>query len=139
VDRAFNRTVAALTRLGLSMWGSRILRVRGRRSGEWRSTPVNPLTLGAARYLVAPRGDTQWVRNLRAAGEGELVVGRRTERFRAEEVADQDKVEMLRAYLRRWKFEVGRFFDGVSAESSDDELRRIAPEHPVFRITTEPR
>jgi hypothetical protein len=70
------------------------------------------------------------------AGEGELVVGRRVERFSAEELRDDDKVEVLRAYLRRWKFEVGRFFDGVSAASPDDDLRRIAPEHPVFRITT---
>ena len=57
-------------------------------------------------------------------------------RFSADELGDDDKVAVLRAYLRRWKFEVGRFFDGVSADSSDDELRRIAPEHPVFRITT---
>ena len=138
-DRVFNGVVAAATRLGLSVWGSRVLRVRGRSSGEWRTTPVNVLTIGTERFLVAPRGETQWVRNLRAAHEGELVLGRRTEGFRAEEVGDDDKVDTLRAYLRRWKFEIGRFFDGVSADSSDEELRRIAPEHPVFRITsTEP-
>jgi deazaflavin-dependent oxidoreductase (nitroreductase family) len=136
VDRAFNSTVAALTRLGVSVWGSRVLRVRGRTSGLWRSNPVNVLTHDDRRYLVAPRGETEWVRNFRAAHEGELVVGRRVEKFSAEELGDDDKVDVLRAYLRRWKFEVGRFFDGVSADSSDDELRRIAPEHPVFRITT---
>jgi hypothetical protein len=70
------------------------------------------------------------------AHEGQLVVGRRVESFTAEELGDADKVDVLRAYLRRWKFEVGRFFDGVSADSPDDDLRRIAPEHPVFRITT---
>ena len=136
VDRAFNSTVAALTRLGVSVWGSRVLRVRGRTSGLWRSNPVNVLTHDDRRYLVAPRGETEWVRNFRAAREGELVVGRRVEKFSADELGDDDKVDVLRAYLRRWKFEVGRFFDGVSADSSDDELRRIAPEHPVFRITT---
>jgi deazaflavin-dependent oxidoreductase (nitroreductase family) len=134
-DRVFNGVVAACTRLGISVWGSRVLRVRGRSSGEWRSTPVNLLTVGDQRYLVAPRGETQWVRNLRVAHQGELAVGRRREAFSAEEVADDDKVEVLRAYLRRWKIEVGRFFDGVSASSTDDEVRRIAPEHPVFRIT----
>ncbi|HVA03963.1 MAG TPA: nitroreductase/quinone reductase family protein [Acidimicrobiales bacterium] len=136
IDRAFNSTVAALTRLGVSVWGSRLLRVRGRKSGQWRSNPVNVLSLDDRRYLVAPRGETEWVRNFRVAGEGELVVGRRVEKFSADELGDDDKVPVLRAYLRRWKFEVGRFFDGVSADSSDDDLRRIAPEHPVFRITT---
>ena len=135
-DKVFNATVAALTRLGVSVWGSRVLRVKGRKSGLWRSTPVNVLTLDDTRYLVAPRGETEWVRNFRVAREGELVVGRRVERFSAEELGDEDKAPVLRAYLRRWKFEVGRFFDGVSADSSDAELRRIAPEHPVFRITT---
>jgi hypothetical protein len=100
---------------------------------------VNVLTIDDKRYLVAPRGETEWVRNFRAAGEGELVLGRHAEPFHAEELGDDDKVDVLRAYLRRWKFEVGRFFDGVSADSPDAELRRIAPEHPVFRITTPPR
>ena len=131
----FNRAVAALTRAGVSVWGSRELRVRGRTSGEWRTTPVNLLTVDDGRYLVAPRGETQWVRNLRVAGDGELRVGRRTEAFRATELPDDEKVEILRAYLKRWKAEVGVFFGGVSAKSSDDELRRIAPNHPVFRLT----
>ena len=137
-DKVFNRAVAGATRLGVSVWGSRVLRVRGRKSGQWRSTPVNLLTLDGQRYLVAPRGETEWVRNLRVAGGGELTVGRRVERFRADELGDDDKVAVLRAYLRRWKFEVGRFFGGVSADSSDDDLSRIAPEHPVFRIDSDP-
>ena len=135
----FNEAVAAMTRAGISIWGSRILAVRGRTSGEWRTTPVNPLTLNGERYLVAPRGETQWVRNMRAAGGGELRVGRRTDGFRATEIADADKVPILRAYLKRWKAEVGVFFDGVSATSSEAELQRIAPDHPVFRIETTPR
>jgi len=130
----FNPIVALLTRAGVSVWGSRELRVRGRTSGEWRTTPVNLLTLQGSQYLVAPRGETQWVRNLRVAGTGELRVGRRTQEFRATEIADADKVPILRAYLKRWKAEVGVFFDGVSASSSDSELLRIAPDHPVFRI-----
>jgi deazaflavin-dependent oxidoreductase (nitroreductase family) len=130
----FNPIVAAFTRAGVSVWGSRQLRVRGRTSGEWRTTPVNLLTFQDERYLVAPRGETQWVRNLRVAGEGELRVGRRTEAFHATELGDDEKVAVLRAYLKRWKAEVGVFFDGVSAKSPDDEIRRIAPNHPVFRL-----
>ena len=132
----FNRTVAGLTRIGLSVYGSRILVVRGRTSGLPRSVPVNVLTYDDSRYLVAPRGTTQWVRNLRAAGEGKLRLGRRTEQFRATEVADGDKVEVLRFYLKRWAWEVGAFFDGVGAKASDDDLRRIAPDHPIFRISS---
>jgi deazaflavin-dependent oxidoreductase (nitroreductase family) len=130
----FNRAVAFLTRHGVSVWGSRELRVRGRKTGEWRAVPVNLLTDGDHRYLVAPRGHTQWVRNLRVARTGELRVGRHTEAFRATELADDAKIEVLRAYLRKWKMEVGVFFDGVSADSSDEELTRIAPRHPVFLI-----
>jgi deazaflavin-dependent oxidoreductase (nitroreductase family) len=133
-QNVFNRIVARLTRLGLSIAGSRVLEVRGRTSGEPRRTPVNPLTLGDERYLVAPRGDTQWVRNLRAAGTGRLLVGRRGEDFTATEVADDDKPPILRDYLRRWKWEVGAFFEGTGADSSDEELRRIAPKHPIFKI-----
>jgi deazaflavin-dependent oxidoreductase (nitroreductase family) len=130
----FNRLVAVLTRVGISVWGSRELRVRGRKSGEWRTTPVNLLTYEGTKYLVAPRGETQWVRNLRAAGSGELRVGRRVEDFRATEIADADKPEILRSYLRRWKMEVGVFFEGVGPDASDDDLLGIAGRHPVFRI-----
>ena len=130
----FNGFIAHMTRLGISIWGSRVLRVKGRSSGEWRSTPVNLLSHDDHRYLVAPRGETQWVRNLRVAGSGELVLGRRVETFRAVELSDEEKPSILRAYLKRWKTEVGMFFDGVSASSTEEELRRIAPSHPVFRI-----
>jgi deazaflavin-dependent oxidoreductase (nitroreductase family) len=131
----FNRTVAALTRLGISVWGSRVLEVRGRSSGEWRRTPVNLLTYEGERYLVAPRGETQWVRNLRASGEGRLRLGRSIEPFKAVEVLqDAEKTAVLRAYLKRWKAEVGVFFEGVGPDAPEQELSRIAPRHPVFRI-----
>jgi deazaflavin-dependent oxidoreductase (nitroreductase family) len=130
-----NPLIRALTGLGVSAWGSRVLEVKGRRTGEPRRVPVNLLVVDGRRYLVAPRGHTQWVRNLRAAGEGELLLGRRRERFTATELADADKEPVLRAYLRRWKWEVGQFFDGVGPESSGEELSRIAPEHPVFLLS----
>jgi deazaflavin-dependent oxidoreductase (nitroreductase family) len=131
----FNTTVARLTKMGVSVYGSRILYVRGRKSGEWRTTPVNPLSLADGnRYLVAPRGNTQWVRNMRAVGGGELRVGRKVEPFTATEVADDDKPAILRAYLKRWKFEVGVFFDGVDAKAPEEKLREIAPGYPIFRV-----
>jgi deazaflavin-dependent oxidoreductase (nitroreductase family) len=130
----FNEAVAVLTRMGVSVYGSRVLSVRGRKTGEQRSTPVNLLTVDGRRYLVAPRGVTQWVRNLRAAGEGELRVGRRVERFVPTEVADDDKADILRAYLRRWRWETGVFFDGVKADADDERLRGMAPGYPIFRI-----
>jgi deazaflavin-dependent oxidoreductase (nitroreductase family) len=130
-----NPLVAGLTRLGLPLAGSAVLGVRGRTSGELRTTPVNPLRLDGGRYLVAARGHTQWVHNLRVAGEAELTVGRRTETVRAVELPDAEKVPVLRAYLRAWAWEVGAFFDGVDADASDTELLAIAPRHPVFAIS----
>lgn len=133
----FNRLVRRLTKMGLSVWGSRELRVRGRKSGEWRTTPVNLLTIEARQYLVAPRGQTQWVHNLRAAaGQGELRLGRRTEGFQATELDDAAKPEILRTYLRRWKFEVGMFFEGVDADATDEQFLAIAAGYPVFFVET---
>ena len=131
----FNRIVAGLTKLGISVAGSRVLEVRGRKSGEWRRTPVNLLSFGGDRYLVSPRGHSQWVRNLRASGRGRLALGRNAEAFTATELGDDAKPDLLRAYLEKWKWEVGAFFDGVGPDSADADLRRIAPDHPVFRIS----
>jgi F420H(2)-dependent quinone reductase len=131
----FNRAVRRLTLMGVSVLGSRELRIKGRTSGQWRSTPVNLLTIEGVQYLVAPRGVTQWVRNLRASGyTGELRVGRRVQIFVAHELLDDVKAPILRAYLRRWKFEVGMFFEGVGPDASDEELTAIAPGYPVFVI-----
>ena len=109
-------------------------RCEGRSSGQPRRTPVNLLDFEGERYLVAPRGETQWARNLRASGEGRLLVGKRSESFTAVELGDDEKAPVLRAYLKRWKFEVGVFFDGVGPDSSEEELRGAAPKHPVFRL-----
>lgn len=133
-QHVFNPLVAALTRAGASMKGSRVLEVRGRTSGEPRRTPVNLLEYEGSRYLVAPRGETQWARNLRASGEGKLLVGRHSEPFTAQELEDAEKPALLRAYLERWAWEVGAFFDGVGPKASEEQLVEIAPKHPVFRL-----
>jgi deazaflavin-dependent oxidoreductase (nitroreductase family) len=134
LTRVFNAIPSGLAWVGISVYGSRTLAVRGRTSGEWRTVPVNLLIHDGARYLVAPRGETQWVRNLRSAGRGELRLGWRHEPFRATELSDAVKPELLRAYLRKWRFEVAAFFEGVGPEATDEELLRIAPGYPVFRI-----
>jgi deazaflavin-dependent oxidoreductase (nitroreductase family) len=115
-----------------------MLYVRGRKTGQWHATPVNVLTYGGERYLVAPRGHTHWVRNLRATGAGELRLGRRIERFAPAELADADKPAVLRAYLQRWKFEIGSFFAGIGPEATDEQLLRIAAGYPVFRVASPP-
>ncbi len=130
----FNRTVRQLTRWGVSIAGSRELRVRGRSSGEWRSTPVNLLELNGERYLVAPRGVTQWVRNVRVAGGGELRVGHRVEEFVATELPNDQKLPVLREYLQRWAWEVGAFFEGINKDSTDQQLVAVAEGFPVFRV-----
>jgi deazaflavin-dependent oxidoreductase (nitroreductase family) len=133
-QHVFNRAVRRATRWGVSVWGSRELRVAGRRSGIVRTTVVNLLDHDGRRYLVAPRGETEWVRNVRAAGRAELRVGRRVETVTLHELADDAKVDVLRSYLRRWKWEIGQFFQGVGPKASDDELLRIAPRYPVFEV-----
>ena len=134
--RAMNRIAGFLARRGVSVAGSRELRVVGRTSGEVRTNVVNVLVIDGHRYLVAPRGHTQWVRNLRAAGgQGELRIGRRVEAFQAVELPDDDhKVVVIRTYLEKWAWEVGRFFEGIDADSPDDVLLAAAPGFPVFRV-----
>ena len=133
--RVFNPMLSLLAgRLGLNFRGAQVLSVQGRKSGEWRSIPVNPLRHAGQRYLVAPRGETEWVRNLRVSRTARLTFGGKTETVRVEEVLDRDKPPILRAYLEQWALETARFFHGARADSSDAELTRIAPQHPVFRI-----
>jgi len=135
-DVLFMKAVRWLTEHGVSLLGSRVLTVRGRRTGTPQSVPVNLLTLDGDRYLVAPRGNTQWVRNVRAAGEAKLRVGRRVEQVRLVEVPVGDRGPVLRVYLQRWGWEVGRFVEGLSKRSTNAELAAAAPGMPVFRVTT---
>ncbi|MEV6302698.1 nitroreductase/quinone reductase family protein [Actinoplanes sp. NPDC051861] len=135
---AFNEAAKWLTARGISLLGSRVLAVRGRTSGEVRTTVVNLFTYEGERYLLAPRGHTQWVRNLRAAGEGELRLGRRTEPFTAIEMPDAVKEPLIRLYLRKWAWETGAFFDGLKADSPRADIMDAAPGLPVFRIAPHP-
>jgi F420H(2)-dependent quinone reductase len=131
-----NRLMNGLTRLGVSVRGSRVLEHRGRTTGKLHHTPVNLLTIEGTRYLVAPRGETQWVRNVRhAGGHLVLILGRRRQLCTATEVPVSDSVPILRDYLRRWKFETGMFFDGVSPDSTDAEWAAVASRHPVFALS----
>jgi deazaflavin-dependent oxidoreductase (nitroreductase family) len=131
--RLLNPLVEGMTRAGISVWGSRVLEAKGRRSGLIRRTPVNLLNHGGRQYLVSPRGECQWVRNVRSdGGQLALRLGRKRDEMLAQELTDNEKAPILRAYLRRWKMEAGVFFDGVSVDSSDEEVQRIAHDHPVF-------
>lgn len=134
LTRLFNRIVMGITRLGFGPAGARSLTVRGRKSGKPFTTPVNPLELDGGTYLVSPRGNTQWSRNLRALGEGELRLGSETRSFRGEEVADPDKLPILKAYLDKWAWEVGAFFN-LPKNPTDEQIAGVASDHPVFRVT----
>ncbi|MFC6884934.1 MULTISPECIES: nitroreductase/quinone reductase family protein [Actinomadura] len=134
VEVYLHKAVAFLARRGISLFGTRVLAVRGRTSGEWRTNPVNVLTVDGERYLVAPRGHTQWVRNLRVAGDGELRLGRSAEPFTATELTGDDKLPILRAYVARWGWELGRFFEGLTKDSTDAELAAVAHDFPAFKL-----
>ncbi len=130
----FNPLVAGLHKLGLSLQGSQTLALKGRKSGDVRTNPVNPFELDGKTYLFSPRGTTQWVRNMRAAGEGELRSGRKVRHFHATEVPDSEKLPLIRLYMDKWSWEVKGFL-GIDAKASDDEIRRIMPDHPAFVLT----
>ncbi|MER3438648.1 MAG: deazaflavin-dependent nitroreductase [Chloroflexota bacterium] len=135
VHHVVNPIIAVLAgRLGLDMRGAWVLTVPGRRTSQPRSVPVNPLVLNGERYLIAPRGETEWVRNLRAAGRGTLRKGKHELSFQAEELPDDQKPPVLRDYLRRWGRETAAQFGVSGPDVPEDELRRIAPNHPVFRL-----
>ncbi|MFB7509177.1 nitroreductase/quinone reductase family protein [Streptomyces broussonetiae] len=130
-----NGVIGWLARHGLSLAGTAEMSVRGRKSGQMQRIPVNPHTCDGEQYLVSARGHSQWVRNMRVAGGGELRVGRRVRTFTAAELPDAEKLPVLRTYLEKWGWEVNQYFDGVTAKSSDEEITASAPDHPVFRIS----
>ncbi|MFE7045876.1 nitroreductase/quinone reductase family protein [Streptomyces atratus] len=133
-----NSIVGWLARHGVSLLGSAEMSVRGRKSGQMQHIPVNSHTYEGTQYLVSARGHSQWVRNMRVAGGGELRVGRKIRTFTALEIADDEqKVLIVRAYLERWGWEVNQYFQGITAKSTDAELQAACPDHPVFRITME--
>jgi deazaflavin-dependent oxidoreductase (nitroreductase family) len=129
-----NPLLKGLHRLGISVQGSQTLAVRGRKSGEIRTNPVNPFELDGKTYLLAPRGNTQWVRNMRAAGQGELRRGHKVRHFHATEVPDSEKLPLMRLYMDKWSWEVKGFL-GIDADASDEEIERILPDHPAFVLS----
>ncbi|WP_157430230.1 nitroreductase/quinone reductase family protein [Actinomadura oligospora] len=129
-----NRFVGLLARHGVSIMGTRELAVRGRKSGEWRTNPVNLLVIDGERYLIAPRGQTHWVRNMRAAGGGELRLGRKVEEFTVTELDDTVKLPIIRVYMNKWAWEVSALMDGLTKHATDEQIMAIAPGVPVFRL-----
>lgn len=132
VARAGNAVIRWLADLGISIAGTRSLRVRGRKTGKLRAVVINLLTLDGVDYLVSPRGNTQWARNVRAAGEVEVGPRWRRRRVQAVEVEDAAKPALLKSYLDRWYWQVKGYVAGLTPESSDDEFRAGAPSIPVF-------
>jgi deazaflavin-dependent oxidoreductase (nitroreductase family) len=131
--RLFNRIFGALVGLGLGARHNYLVEVRGRKTGRVYSAPVNVVELGGRRFLVAPRGRTQWVRNAEAAGQLVLRKGRRRQAFRLRTVPDQEKPEILKAYLDRFKLMVQSYFP-VTAGSDEDAFRDLADRYPVFEL-----
>ena len=129
--RAINALVAPLAKLGLAGRHTYVLAVRGRKTGKRYETPVRLIENGD-RWLVAPYGEVAWVRNARAAGEIELMRGRRAEILRIEQVAPEQAAPVLQRYVKAVSV-VRPFFD-VAPESSIDAFVREAPAHPVFRL-----
>lgn len=133
--RAANVVIRWLADAGISIAGSRALRVRGRKSGKQRAVVVNLLTVDGVDYLVSPRGDTQWARNVRAAAAVEVGPRWRRQRFRAAEVDDAAKSDLLRRYLARWYWQVKDYVAGLTPDSTDEQFRVAAPTIPVFALT----
>jgi deazaflavin-dependent oxidoreductase (nitroreductase family) len=132
-ERVFNRIFGFVVGMGLGFSHNYLLQVRGRKSGRVYSTPVDLLEMGDKEFLVAPRGRTQWVRNAEAAGEVTLKKGSVRRKFRLRPIPDQDKPEILKAYLDRFKREVQRYFP-VPAGSPLQVFGPLAQSYPVFEL-----
>lgn len=132
--RAGNTLIRRLAEAGISIAGTQVLRVRGRSSGVIRSVVINLMTVDGVDYLVSPRGNTQWARNARAAGEVELGPRWKSRTATLTEVADEDKPPLLEQYLRRWFWEVKTHVGGLTPRSSTPELLAVAPSIPVFAL-----
>ena len=132
--RAANALIGWLAELGISIAGTRALRVRGRKTGKLRGVVVNVLRVDGVDYLVSPRGNTQWVRNVRAAGVVDMGPRWHRRRLHTTEVADAAKADLLKRYLDRWYWEVKGHIAGLTPDSGDDELHAAAPSIPVFAL-----
>jgi len=132
--RAANAIIRWLADLGISIAGTRALRVRGRKTGKQRAVVINLLTVDGVDYVVAPRGNTQWARNVRAAGVVEMGPRWHRQRALVSEMDDAAKPELLRRYLARWYWQVKDYVGGLTPDSSDDQLRAAAATIPVFRL-----
>ena len=132
-ERIFNRIFGVLVGLGLAPRYNFLVEVRGRTTGRVYSAPINIVELGGRRFIVAPRGRTQWVRNAEAAGEVVLKKGWRRQRVGVRSVADADKPRILSAYLDRFTLTVQRYFP-VPAGSPPTEFARVADRYPVFEL-----
>ena len=133
VERIFNRTFGFLVGLGLGPGHMYLLQVRGRKTGKLFSTPVDLLELQGKRYLVAPRGRTQWVRNAEAAGEITLKKGSSHHKFHLRPIPEAEKPQILKAYLDSFKREVQRYFP-VPAGSPPEQFAAIAASYPAFEL-----
>ena len=134
--RAGNAVIRWLAELGVSIAGTPALRVRGRKTGELRAVVINLLTIDGADYLVSPRGNTQWARNVRAAGVVDMGPRWRRRSVQATEVEDAAKPELLKRYLDRWYWQVKGYVAGLTPESSAEQFRAAAPSIPVFVLGT---
>ena len=134
VARVFNEMIRGLAEVGISIGGTTALRVRGRRTGKRRGVVINLLTMDGQDYVVSPRGNTQWARNARAAGEVELGPRWRTRPVPVAEVADDAKPAVLARYLDRWFWQVKGHVAGLTPQSGEQELRAAGPSIPVFRV-----
>jgi len=131
--KLMNSIVGRLASIGLVPMSTVVLQVIGRRSGQIRSTAVSWIEHEGQRYLVAPRGNTEWVRNVKAAGGEAVLKSRKTERVRLEEVPVEQRAPIIKAYLKKTAMVTKREF-GLDPDAPLEEFEKIAPRHPVFRI-----